>query len=176
VLGLDLSVRLYPTTGPLIRDRHQAAIGEALIRTLAPDWVRAVEVPVHRPARGVIDAMFARPGVVVATEIHTDLRTIDQTLRWATAKAESLPSADRWDQLSNGGRAVIERLLILRSTRHNRELVRTHAETFRAVYPADPHEALRALTGRAPWPGSCLLWATTDARGVRIRARGRSSP
>jgi transcriptional regulator with XRE-family HTH domain len=174
VLGLDPSVRLYPTTGPLIRDRHQAAIVEALLRSLAPAWVRAVEVPVHRPARGVIDAVFARPEVVIATEIHTDLRTIDQTLRWAAAKAESLPSADRWDQLSDGGRAVIDRLLVLRSTRHNRELVSAHAETFRAAYPADPHESLRALTGSAQWPGSTLLWATTHPRGVRIHARGGS--
>ena len=35
-LGADLSVRLYPNTGPAIRDRHQARILEALLAMLHP--------------------------------------------------------------------------------------------------------------------------------------------
>lgn len=36
VLGADLSERLFPTTGPTIRDRHQAQILEALLTVLHP--------------------------------------------------------------------------------------------------------------------------------------------
>ena len=33
-LGADLAARLYPNTGPTIRDRHQAGILEALLSDL----------------------------------------------------------------------------------------------------------------------------------------------
>jgi hypothetical protein len=33
-LGCDLSMRLFPNTGPRIRDRHQVAMGEALLDVL----------------------------------------------------------------------------------------------------------------------------------------------
>lgn len=36
VLGADLSVRVYPTTGPTVRDAIQARIGEELLRIAAP--------------------------------------------------------------------------------------------------------------------------------------------
>lgn len=36
-LGTDLSVRLHPNTGPRIRDRHQAAITDALIGSSTVD-------------------------------------------------------------------------------------------------------------------------------------------
>ena len=53
VLGSDLSVRLFPTTGPRIHDRIQAAMEEALLRVLHARWIASPEVPVVRPARGV---------------------------------------------------------------------------------------------------------------------------
>jgi transcriptional regulator with XRE-family HTH domain len=69
-LGADLAVRLYPTTGPRIRDRIQAAMVEALLVDLHPRWKRLLEVPVHRPARGFIDTVLASPyeRLVVAVE------------------------------------------------------------------------------------------------------------
>jgi len=36
VLGADLSIRVYPTTGPTVRDAIQARIGEELLRIAAP--------------------------------------------------------------------------------------------------------------------------------------------
>jgi transcriptional regulator with XRE-family HTH domain len=54
-LGGDLSVRFYPGTGPRLTDRHQARMVEAICRILHPTWTPHVEVPVSRPARGVID-------------------------------------------------------------------------------------------------------------------------
>ncbi len=72
-LGSDLSVRLYPSTGPRIHDRLQAPILDALFGLLAPVWERTAEVAVHHPARGVIDAVLYRldPRVFVPTEVHS---------------------------------------------------------------------------------------------------------
>ena len=37
-LGADLAAHLYPNTGPVIRDRHQAGILEALLAARHPRW------------------------------------------------------------------------------------------------------------------------------------------
>ena len=60
-LGCDLSVRMFPGTGPRIRDRIQVAMSEALLASLHPRWRAAPEVPVYRPVRGVIDLVLADP-------------------------------------------------------------------------------------------------------------------
>ncbi len=65
VLGADLSVRLYPTTGPRIRDRFQAGIVEALLSMLHATWRPSLEVAVRQPARGVIDVVLYRPAQAV---------------------------------------------------------------------------------------------------------------
>jgi transcriptional regulator with XRE-family HTH domain len=170
VLGLDISVRLYPTTGPVIRDRHQAAIVEMLIRSLDPSWRRLVEVPVRLPARGVIDLVVARD-VIVATEIHSDLRAVEQTIRWAGDKADSLPSADAWQMLSAGEPRRVDRLLVIRSTRSNRDIVRAHAATFATAYPGDSAAARAALTGMGAWPGSSILWAHVEGGRAELLLR-----
>ena len=61
-LGCDLSVRLFPNTGPRIRDRLQVAMTEALLALLHPRWQPHPEVPVYRPVRGVIDLVLADQG------------------------------------------------------------------------------------------------------------------
>jgi hypothetical protein len=50
-LGADLSVHIYPNTGPGIRDRHQACILEALLAGLHTRWQPFTEVAVRRPSR-----------------------------------------------------------------------------------------------------------------------------
>jgi transcriptional regulator with XRE-family HTH domain len=170
VLGLDIGLRLYPTTGPRIRDRHQAAIVECLIRSFGPGWRRLVEVRVGHPARGVIDLVAARD-VIVATEIHSELRTVEQLIRWAGDKAMSLPSAEAWPILSGGAAQSVERLLVIRSTRTNRDIVRAHAATFATAYPGDPAAARNALFGTGPWPGSSILWARVESGRAEILQR-----
>jgi transcriptional regulator with XRE-family HTH domain len=170
VLGLDISLRLYPTTGPTIRDRLQAAIVEMLIRSVGPEWRRLVEVRVRHPARGVIDLVLAKE-IIVATEIHSELRGVEQLIRWAGDKADSLPSADAWQMLSGGEPRRVERLLVIRSTRANRDVVRAHAATFATAYPGDPTAARQALTGSGPWPGSSILWARVDGGRAELLLR-----
>jgi transcriptional regulator with XRE-family HTH domain len=168
-LGGSLSVRVYPGTGPRLRDPIQARITEALLRTLDPRWTRLVEVPVYKPARGVIDIVThdQAADVVVATEVQSELRRLEQQVRWSNEKAESLPSADFWRFVARAPR--IDRLLVLRSTPTNRQLVERFGETLRAAYPASAGDAFRALTSPdAPWPGSAILWAEVDGDAARI--------
>jgi transcriptional regulator with XRE-family HTH domain len=171
-LGGDLSIRVYPGTGPRLRDGIQARIVEELIRTVAPAWRRSVEVPVTRPARGFIDLVFDEPAqsVIVATEVQSRLDRLEQQVRWAQDKAQSLPSADLWRFLS--GAPTISRLLVLHSTVPTRELARRFQATLQVAYPsrsADVHRAL--IVGDVPWPGAGILWA--DVRGDAVRILDR---
>ena len=117
-LGCDLSVRLFPNTGPRIRDRLQVAMLEALLLVLHPRWLRRPEVPVYRPVRGVIDLVLADPVAhdVVATEIQSLLRRVEQQIRWSTQKADALSGLPDYA----GDR--VGRLLIVRNTAAMREV------------------------------------------------------
>jgi hypothetical protein len=171
-LGADLSIRIYPGTGSKLRDAFQARTVEELVRLAAPIWRRSVEVPVTRPARGFIDVVFDEPvqAVVVATEVQSRIDRLEQQLRWAQDKAQSLPSADVWHFLTRP--TTISRLLVLRSTVANRELARRFRATFEAAYPASSADVYAALvSGSSPWPGPGILWA--DLRGDMVRILDR---
>jgi transcriptional regulator with XRE-family HTH domain len=171
-LGADLSVRLYPGAGPRIRDPIQARIIESLVGVIHPRWDRMVEVPVLRPARGFIDLVLVDrpPTHVIGTEVQSEFRRIEQLIRWANQKALSIPSARFWDQLP--GEPRIDRLMVVRSTRTNREIAIRFGETLRVAYPASPRAAVRALTTEdEPWPGATIVWA--DVRGDRVTLMDR---
>ena len=170
-LGLDLHTRLYPNTGPSIRDRHQARILEALLRQLHPRWRAYSEVAVRHPSRGWVDAVLHDPSAttVVATEIQSDLRRLEQLLRWFPEKVASLPSWDGWAQV--GAVATTSQLLIVRSTRATRTIGRAFERQLAAAYPAHPADAIAALTGTAPWPGAALIWAEIERDRVRFIGR-----
>jgi len=170
-LGADLACRLYPNTGSSIRDRHQSAIAVALLRLVHARWDPWPEVGVRRPARGWIDLVFhdAAERLVVATEIESELRRLEQLLRWSQEKAASLSSAGVWPY-RDGEAPVISRLLVVRATRHNREVVREFGALIAAAYPGSPDAALAALTGTGPWPGAAMLWAHSMPDGYRIAA------
>ena len=166
-LGADLGTRLYANTGPAIRDRHQAPMVELTLRTRHPRWAAFTEVAVHRPSRGWIDTVLHEPRerLAVAGELQSELRRLEQLVRWQTAKAESLPSWEGWPHL--GEEPIVSRLMIVRRTRATRAVAAEFAAQLRAAYPAHPDDALAALTGIAPWPGPALVWVVLDARGAR---------
>jgi transcriptional regulator with XRE-family HTH domain len=170
VLGADLSIRLYPNTGPLVRDHIQARIVEELLRIAHPRWRRMTEVPVYKPARGRIDVVFhdPQPAQVIATEVHSQVRRLEQQLGWARMKAESLPSADFWRFADS---PTVGQLLVIRSTRATRDLARRFEATLRSAYPAPAADAFAALAGARPWPGNALVWADVTGDTVRIRDR-----
>ena len=168
-LGMQPSVRLFPAVGPRIHDRVSAPITDALLSIAHPRWRPRLEVFVTRPARGVIDIVLAEAQGpdVVATEVQGQLRRVEQQLRWAGQKADSLPSANGWPWTAGPPR--IARLLVLRSTPDTRALARSLPELFRAAYPAAEADAHLALTtDGSPWPGNALLWAEVAGGRARI--------
>jgi transcriptional regulator with XRE-family HTH domain len=166
-LGADPVARLYPTVGPLIRDRHQAPVVEALVGLLHPRWMPCPEARVRRPASGWIDLALVerRARLVVATEVESEINRLEQQIRWSQEKAASLPSWDRWATLDD---PAISRLLVIRATRATRLVAADNAMQLQAAYPAHPADALVALTGDAPWPGPAILWARIDGGRVRF--------
>ena len=171
-LGADLSTRLYPNTGPAIRDRIQARILELVLERAHPRWARYGEVRVTRPESGWIDLLLHDPvaRLAVASEIQSELRRLEQLVRWSTVKADALPSWDGWTHL--GDRPAISRLLLVRRTRATKAVVSEHARQLRIAYPAHPDDAIAALTGTAPWPGPALVWVVLDGARSRL-ASGR---
>ena len=166
-LGMEPSVKLFPAVGPRIHDRVSAPITDALLAIAHPRWVPRPEVGVTRPDRGVIDIVLTNRDDVVATEVQGQLRRVEQQLRWAGQKADSLPSAVGWSW--GAVRPHVSRLLVLRSTSETRAIVRGLPEVFRVAYPAAEPEAFRILTStQGPWPGDALLWAEVRAGRGRI--------
>jgi transcriptional regulator with XRE-family HTH domain len=163
-LGCDLSVRMFPGTGPRIRDRIQVAMSEALLASLHPRWRAQPEVPVYRPVRGVIDLVLtdATAHVVVPTELQSELRRVEQQIRWSAQKADALASMP---ELA-GDR--VSRLLVVRNTADMRETVRAAARTLAAAYPARAADAIASLTSDRPWPGAALFWANVERGEARI--------
>jgi transcriptional regulator with XRE-family HTH domain len=163
-LGCDLSVRMFPGTGPRIRDRIQVAMSEALLASLHPRWRAQPEVPIYRPVRGVIDLVLADAAahLVVPTELQSELRRVEQQIRWSVQKADALASMPEFA----GDR--VSRLLVVRNTAAMRETVRAAAQTLAAAYPARASDAIAALTADRPWPGSALIWANVERGEARI--------
>jgi len=139
---------------------------EALLSILHPQWARHLEVPIYRPVRGVIDLVLAAAAsLLIATELQSEMRRLEQQIRWSHQKADGLAYTELGS--GSGGRAV-SRLLILRSTVATRELAKTCAGTLRTEFPARTRDAYAALTGSDNWPGPALLWACVEGTKAAI--------
>lgn len=170
-LGAQLEIRLRVATGSPIRDHIQARIAEALLRVAHPRWRRFVEVPVHRPVRGSIDVVFHDPaaGIVIAAEVQSQIRRLEQQLRWSNEKARAILPSGAIPQIGSTTTPDVSQLLVIRSTRANREIASTYGSTLRTAFPAESGLAHRALTTNdGTWPGAALLWATVEGPAVRI--------
>jgi Helix-turn-helix. len=168
-LGADLSVRFYPGAGPRLHDRFQAPMVEALIRALDSRWSPALEVPIRQPSRGVIDLVLtdrASP-TVIASEAQSELRRLEQQIRWSNEKADGL--AERLTSERPESLVSVSRLLILRSTVTTRELARRYRATLAAAYPARTEDVVRALTiPSVRWPGAGIVWMRIDRGDVTL--------
>ena len=168
-LGSEPSLRLYPATGPRLRDHVQVRLIETLLGALHPRWQARLEVPVYRPTRGVIDLVLTEPRTseVVGGEAHSEIRAAERQLRHAAEKVDALPSAPGWPWTD--GRPRVRRLLLLRSTAATRAVVKATPALFRAAYPGRTADAVEALADpsmaspRPPssgstfeaWPAGC---------------------
>jgi len=166
-LGADMGLRVFPRSGPVLRDRFQARMIETLLRLLPADWTPYPEVPVSRPVRGVVDLVAVRPATsqVISIEAQSEVRRLEQQLRWASEKTDALPSATIWPEVLRTcvGQPRVSRILVLRSTVATRSLARMFATTLNAAYPAAAGELRAALLDpAAPWPGNGILWMKVD--------------
>lgn len=167
-LGGRLSMRLYPVTGPRIRDALQAPVVETLIAQGHDRWRPVLEVAVYSPVRGVIDLVLVDrlTPTVIAFEVEGTIRRLEQQLRWAAEKADALPSSRLWRELHPPVRTA--RVLVLRSTRTTRDLARRFPATFAAAYPTPGADALAALTNGLPWPGDAIIWSNVANGTARL--------
>jgi len=167
-LGREASVRLYPATGPRPRDHVQVRMIETLAAQLDPRWQLRLEVPVWRPARGVIDMLILDSAgrTLVSGEAHGELRRVELQLRRAAEKTDALPSAAGWPWTNPAPRVC--RLLLLRNTSALRDLVRSAPGVFGAAYPGRTADAVDALTsGGGKVPDAAIAWV--DVRGHESR-------
>jgi len=170
VLGADLNIRLYPNTGPRVHDRIQAPMVECLIRALHERWIPSPEVVVTEPARGVIDVVLGerQSSTLIATELNSELRRLEQQIRWHREKEQSLPSSDLWRFARAWGPPETSRLLVLRNTAALRDLANAFESTLHASYPARTRAVVDALRGTTPWPGAGIAWIRVNGSDVRL--------
>jgi transcriptional regulator with XRE-family HTH domain len=171
-LGAEASVRLYPASGPHLRDHVQVRIIETLLQRLHPRWRPRLEVPVYRPINGVIDLVLVEPEAreLVGGEAHSQVRRAERQLRWAAEKVDALPSAGGWPWMAHESCAPrVGRLLLLRSTSTTRAIVNDTPALFAAAYPGATAEAVAALSqpeGR--FPGAAIIWVDVRGRDSRL--------
>lgn len=182
-LGAELRLGVVPGAGVPLRDRFQAPMVEALLAAAHHRWARFVEVSVRTPARGSIDVVLGQPAerLLVAVEVCSQIRRLEQLLRWTAEKAEALPATGLGAAMAGQDQrpVSVSRLLVVRSTGSTRRVAAEFAETLRAAYPARSRDAVRALLRpNAPWPGAAIVWMTVGggraallsgaARGVGV--------
>ena len=171
-LGRRVGLTLYPDSGPLVRDHISAAMVEALLKVRHERWRPRLEVAVYRPVRGSIDLVLEDIADVhvVACEARSDLRRIEQELRWFRAKTDALAAAREGE---TGGRSnrQVDRLLLLRSTQRTRAIVSQYRDLIEAAYPASAQDAHASLVGDASWPGDAIIWCRFEAGQATILDR-----
>jgi transcriptional regulator with XRE-family HTH domain len=144
VVGLDLSVRVFPG-GPPIRDVAHAALLDRLRAEMQPSLRVLSEVP------------FPEPGDLRAW----DLVTIGDSWRHAfeaETRPRDLQTLERRIalKLRDGGVDAVSLLLL--DSRHNRAFVRDHARSLQERFPIPGIRALELLrAGGNPGRGSVIL-------------------
>jgi transcriptional regulator with XRE-family HTH domain len=147
VLGLDLSVRVYPGGDPL-RDGGQARKLDAFGRRVARPLRFRTEVPLperdDRNEQRAWDAEITGGGERTTIELEMRIRDAQAVVRRYTLKCRDDPAAHR--------------LLLIGDTRTNRRVLAEHPALFAGfarLRPTDVYTAIEA--GRHPPSGLMLL-------------------
>lgn len=160
-LGGELAVRFYPGTGPRVRDHLQSAMLDGLAARLHARWTASPEVWVTAPIKGVIDLLLTdRAGRSVVCEAHSELRRVEQQLRWIGAKVEAVTQASGPPPSS---------LLLLRDQPATRAVAIQYADYLAKAFPARHRDAIDALTTDAAWPGASIVWMHVTAGVATLR-------
>lgn len=107
--------------------------------------------------------------MLVVTEIQSEMRRLQQLVRWSAEKAAALPSWEGWAH--PGEEPRVTQLLVVRRTRATVQVAREHERQLLAAYPAHPDDALSALAGDRAWPRASLVWAVVEGGAARMVAR-----
>ena len=163
-VGAELSIRLFPSAGPRLRDRFQAPMIDALVREVGPAWRTSPELPVPA-ARGVVDLVLTRSldRLAIACECHSELRRLEMVVRRLAEKTEAL-------RAQMAGETAYSSLLLVRSTVATRLVAATYEATLAAAFPGRTADALAALRGTAAWPGPTIVWARVEKGRAEILA------
>jgi hypothetical protein len=144
---------------------------ETLIREAHASWSSEPEVLVWTPIRGSIDVVLRRAtGPAVACEAQSELRRLEQQVRWARMKADALAARSSLNGIGPDAGAAVSTLLLLRATAVNVAVIVRYAETLRAAYPGGHAAAVASLRGTAPWPGSAIAWMDVSGGRAAFRA------
>ncbi len=137
VIGLDLSVRCFPSAGPL-RDVAHVRLLERFLARVAVSVVRRLEAPIRLPGdQRAWDALLVVDGKRIGVAAETRLRDAQALLRREQAKARD----DGVDLL----------LVVVADTLANRLALRDAGDSLRADLPMKTREILWALgRGQAP--------------------------
>ncbi len=89
--GHDLSLKLFPTATPSLRDSGQLSLVESIARRAHPSWRIRMEEPVGRGDRRCADLLLIGPDEVIHVEVERWLVDFQAQLRAAQLKREALP-------------------------------------------------------------------------------------
>ncbi len=144
VLGLDLTVKVYPGGRPL-RDQAQVTLLDRFRADLGPSLALLTEVPVPIMGdRRAWDAQVVGGSATIGVEAETRLRDAQAVLRRIALKKRD----------SN----IDVVILLLADSRTNRAAARDAETSLRAMFPTPPREALRALRqGSIPRASALLI-------------------
>ncbi len=144
-VGLEVPYRAFPAGAP-VRDTPQLRVLERAQVAIGPNWGWLTEVPVARDPRDrrAFDAVIHRGLLRVAIEIITRLVDVQAQVRAANLKLEA-SGIDRM-------------ILVLPTSRHNREALAVAAPTLGPAFPLGSRAVLRDLrAGRLPRANGVLL-------------------
>jgi transcriptional regulator with XRE-family HTH domain len=145
-IGLELSVRLYPSS-PILRDVAQVNLLERFHRLIGDMWTWRTEVPVSSDPRDLraFDAVLSRGSSRVGIEAITRFLDSQAETRRISLKqqASELPCV----------------ILLLSDTRHNRSAVALAGPGLRADFPLGAREVLADLRAGGQPSGNGLVLA-----------------
>ena len=149
VLGLDASLRFFPTGDP-VRDAAQLALLERLRSACHPSfgWRTEVALPRQGDPRAW-DAVIDLPGPPVRARIRVGVE--------AETRPNDAQALERKLALKERDGGVDRVILLLADTRNNRTFLRSAGPGLRARFPIDGRRALALLAAGSDPGGNAII-------------------
>ncbi|HEU4672271.1 MAG TPA: helix-turn-helix domain-containing protein [Candidatus Limnocylindrales bacterium] len=158
----------------LLDEAHVGLVDAVVARLRALGWEVLVEASFAiRGERGSIDVLAWHPatGSIVVVEVKSVVPDVQATISTLDRKTRLAPIVARergWTCLR------VARLLVVGDARTSRRRVASHAETWRAAFPADRRQAVAWLTSPVgPAPAALLFVTPAHGMGRNRGAGGR---